>query len=310
MTFAKSPLLLAAFMSGFLALCKLAAYMQTGSLIVLASFLDSVVDTFLSFVNSRVHKYARQAPDQDHPFGHGGFEAISSFVQGLFISFSGLLLIVQAGQRLLRPDQIRLGHDLRFSIGVMIFSAIGGALVSYYLRRYELQLQRQKDKSLSITTDRAHYLGDFFANMLGAAGLIAVTWTGIPSLDAIAGILGALGLLRVAFPILQNSFRDLVQMRIDPSLQREIIEAVMTVDQRIQGIHRLRSRSMGPSRFVDFHLKLPANMNLAGAHDLGERVARAIRARLPRTDVIIHLDPDSEPDDDLWDPAYKEPKNP
>lgn len=303
-----SPLTIASVASGVLALLKFFAFIQTNSLIVLASCLDSIMDTALSYVNGRIAKYSLKKPDREHPFGHGGFEVLSSLIQGLFIAFSGLLICLQSIQRLSNPKNL-LGVDSEvfFSIGVMLVSAFVGAGLSIYLNHHEKKLTNRNERSLSLTSDRGHYLGDFLANLAGAMGLALVWYLKRPEFDAVFGLIGAAGLFKASYPILKNSFRDILQVGIDAPLQQKIVETIMGTDARIQGVHRLRSRGAGPSQYVDFHLKLPSQLTLIQSHEIGEKVARSLRRLIPRIDVIIHMDPDTEPDDDLWEPVYQPP---
>ncbi len=308
MTRTHSPLVRASVVSGFLALLKFVAFIQTNSLIVLASCLDSIVDTVLSYVNSLVARYSLKKPDREHPFGHGGFEVVSSLTQGLFIAFSGLMVALQSIQRLSNPrTQLTVDNEIFFSIGVMLLSAFVGAGLSFYLVQHHKKLAKNNERSLSVHSDMGHYLGDFIANIAGAAGLILVWYFKHPELDAVFGLIGAGGLFKAAVPILKNSIRDILQVGIDASLQQQIVEVIINTDPRIQGVHRLRSRGVGPSRFVDFHLKLPSELPLVEAHAIDEKVTRSLRRLIPRVDVIIHLDPDTEPDDDLWEPVYQPP---
>lgn len=308
MTRIHSPLVLASLVSGLLSFLKFAAFIQTNSLIVLASCLDSIVDTVLSFVNSRVAQYSLKKPDREHPFGHGGFEVISSLTQGLFIAFSGLMVALQSIQRLWNPrTQLNVDSEIFFSVGVMLASAFVGAGLSFYLVQHEKKLALKNERSLSINSDMGHYLGDFFANLAGAVGLGLVWYLKRPELDAVFGLIGAAGLFKAAVPILKNSLRDILQVGVEAPLQQQIVDVIVNTDPRIQGVHRLRSRGAGPSRFVDFHLKLPSEIPFVEAHEIGEKVTRALRRLIPRIDVIIHLDPDTEPDDDLWEPVYQPP---
>jgi ferrous-iron efflux pump FieF len=64
-------------------------------------------------------------------------------------------------------------------------------------------------------------------------------------------------------------------------------------------MHRLRTRTLGPNRFVDFHLKLPNNMPLIEAHEIGYKIEAAIRKAIPGVDVLMHLDPEAEPDEEF-----------
>ena len=58
-------------------------------------------------------------------------------------------------------------------------------------------------------------------------------------------------------------------------------------------------------------MKLPRQLSLNEAHKM-RRVHRTLIRNFKYSDVIIHLDPDSEQDDDLFEAKYKiqERKNP
>jgi len=87
-----NSLRIAALMSAILALAKGGAFMWSGSIVVLASFLDSLVDTFLSFLNFKISKWSQEQPDSEHPYGHGGFEVMTSMMQGMLIAGSGVMV--------------------------------------------------------------------------------------------------------------------------------------------------------------------------------------------------------------------------
>ena len=53
----------------------------------------------------------------------------------------------------------------------------------------------------------------------------------------------------------------------------------------------LRARKAGAARFVDFHLLVPGGTTVHAAHDLTCDKEEAIRARLPRSQVTVHVEP-------------------
>jgi ferrous-iron efflux pump FieF len=291
----------------FLALLKLAAFLASGSLIVLASFLDSLIDSVISSFNAFVHHSARERPDLEHPFGHGGIEVISSLTQGLLIAGSAVVIFYESFVRISSPHpitEIMAPREAALAVGVLFFSAIAGGLFSKYLGALERRMSLKFDRSLSVTADRGHYVGDFWTNLLGAIGLALVWYSNIPELDSFFGVIGGVLLFKIAFPILKKGISDILHTNTEPTFQNEIVSIIYKVDKRIKGVHRLRSRHLGPIKFLDFHLKLPSELSLRAAHDIGESVRISIQRRIPHVDVVIHLDPDDEPDDDLWTPAY------
>lgn len=284
-----------------LVLVKAVAYTATGSLLVLGSLFDSAGDAVVSAVNGKVQRLAKTKPDREHPYGHGGFEVVTSLAQGIILSILGIVLIIQSFDQLfLSQKELLKTENMPFGIAVLAFSAVTGLLIQWFLGHQEKRSVAAGERSLSIKADRAHYLSDFWVNGMSAIGLAGVWFTGLAKLDAVFGMVAGVFLLRTSGPVLWASLRDILHYEADPEIQAQITAIANEADPRIMSIHRLRTRHYGPSIIVDFHMKLPAKMRLEEAHGIGERVVAKLRRQLPHIDAIIHLDPDSEPDDDLW----------
>lgn len=300
---------LVAFISLALALAKGFVFLMSGSLVVLSSFFDSFSDAIISFVNSRMYTMARQSADKEHPFGHGGYEVLSALIQGTVMMSMAAVVLVESTQRLFvasLAERLKLGQ-VPIAFFAMIVASLAGWGIQIFLGRSRKEVEKTGHRSLSLNADQAHYAGDALMNGATAIGLAIVWYSGVGEIDALFGIVGAFFLVRSALPILKHSIRDIVHYEIDPELQQKIVDLVHIVDPRIIGVHRLRSRELGPVLFVDFHLKLPRDLTLEIAHEVSDEVSRTLKKEIPRVDVIIHLDPDSEPDDDFWRPGYKTP---
>src|ERR1700722_18620274 len=76
---------------------KLAAWVVTGSVVLLTSAVDALVDTGASFVTYFGVRYAERPPDRDHRFGHGKGEAVAGFTQAVFLTGAALILVFQSG---------------------------------------------------------------------------------------------------------------------------------------------------------------------------------------------------------------------
>ena len=73
-----------------LILLKLAAWLATGSVSLLASLVDSLMDSLASLVNLLALRYSLQPPDAEHRFGHGKAEPLAGLAQACFIAGSAL----------------------------------------------------------------------------------------------------------------------------------------------------------------------------------------------------------------------------
>ena len=63
---------------------KLAAWLATGSIALLTSAVDALVETGASLVTYFGVRYAERPPDREHRFGHGKGEAVAAFTQATF----------------------------------------------------------------------------------------------------------------------------------------------------------------------------------------------------------------------------------
>ena len=292
----------AAIISGLLALAKGFAFVWTGSVVVLASFLDSSVDTFLSFVNFRISKLAQQGADRDHPYGHGGFEVLTSMVQGALIAGSGAVVMFQSLDRIFSPKGIENLNVkyLPMALVIMVVSTIAAFVITVLLKRSKKAVAAKDERSLSLDADYAHYAGDVVQNVVTIVGVAVAWWWQTPWADAIAGLVAGGVLLKAAYPLLRESIRDIMNTEFDPKLREQVLQVVANCGiPEVKGMHRLRTRTLGPNRFVDFHLKLPNELKLIQAHEIGYRIEALIRRSIPGVDIVLHLDPESEPDDDF-----------
>ncbi len=301
----QNSLLIAAGFSLILVFIKIVAFIYTGSMIVFASFFDSVSDTFTSLMNHIIYKKSIERPDKEHPFGHGGFEVIGSLLQGLVFAFFAVNVFIESVRRFFSQDTHHLSHEsLPYAIAVLLFSALGGYFIQLYLSSHLKKMQKKRERSLVLLADHAHYWGDVISNSFSAVGLLVIFFLDWQFVDPILGCIGALFLAKAAYPILKKSLKDIAQNEAPEELQQIIVNTVMSVDPAIKGLHLLRSREFGPYLFVDFHMKVSDHLSLKEAHAIGDRVERTIRKIFVNADVLIHLDPESEPDQKYWDPSY------
>ncbi len=59
----------------------------------------------------------------------------------------------------------------------------------------------------------------------------------------------------------------------------------------ITGYHKLRARRAGSRRHVDLHVLVDENLTVTQAHDIAEHIESDIRACIPNTDVLVHVEP-------------------
>ena len=270
--------------AGFLIVVKLAAWYVTGSISLLASLVDSVMDSFASLINLFAIRYSLQPADEEHRFGHGKAEPLAGLAQSAFIAGSAVFLIFHA------VDRLRYSHQLEqvgIGIGVMVL-AIVMTLVLLAIQRYVIQ----KTDSTAIRADSLHYVTDLLTNIsiLLALYLSTLGWTWA---DPVFAIAVAIYIFYSAFHIGHDAFQQLMDRELpDDILQR--IQATAMGDPAVKGIHEMRTRQSGQTKFVQLHLVLDEDMSLKRAHAIADKVEAEIKSFLPDAEVLIHQDPSDD----------------
>src|SRR6201999_3648876 len=106
---------------------KLAAWLASGSVALLASTADSALDLVASLATFFAVRYAVAPPDATHRYGHGKAEAFASLIQAGLVFASAALIGEQAVRHILHPEP--LSHE-GWALGAMVVSiALTGLLV-------------------------------------------------------------------------------------------------------------------------------------------------------------------------------------
>ena len=100
---------------------KFAAWLETGSVSLLSSLVDSLLDAVASLVNLVAVRHAMSPADREHRFGHGKAEPLAVLGQSAFITGSAMLLLAEAVRRLIWPVAV---ENPSAGIVVMVFSIV------------------------------------------------------------------------------------------------------------------------------------------------------------------------------------------
>jgi ferrous-iron efflux pump FieF len=264
-----------------LILGKAVAWLMTGSISVLASFVDSLMDVAASVINLVAVRVSLQPPDEEHRFGHGKVEPLAALAQAAFIAGSAAFLVLNAVDRLLHPRPM---EDVLVAYIVMGF-AVAATVVLLLIQRHVIRLTR----STIVRADSLHYTTDLLTN-LGTIAALALAHLGWPALDPLFGILVAIYICFGAWRIGRDAFHQLIDREL-PDEVRERVKQLARAEPLVRGLHDLRTRQSGAMEIIQLHLELDAGLSLGEAHAITDRVEHAIRQAYPLADVIIHQDP-------------------
>lgn len=261
---------------------KFTAYILTGSVALLSSLIDSVLDSLASVLNLIAVRHSLSPADKEHRFGHGKAEPLAGLGQAAFIMGSSLFLIFEAINRFVHPRQIEHGN---IGILVMLVSLVATiALVSY--QRHVVK----QTGSLAIQADSIHYLSDISLNVGVILALLISSYTGLTMADPVAAMVIATYIVYSAWQIVRQSLDQLMDKELSNE-DRQKIMALAIEHPEVISLHELRTRASGKDIFIQTHLEMDGEISLMKAHRIADEVEAKLQAAFPNADIIIHQDP-------------------
>jgi cation diffusion facilitator family transporter len=272
-----------------LTLIKLTVGIFSGSVAVLASAIDSVLDLFVSVFNYFAISNSEKPADEQFNYGRGKIEALASVIEGTIITLSGLFLFYVAINKYLTGE---ISQYAQTSIIVMMVSLSITILLVVYLNKIA-----KDTNNMVIKADALHYKADIWANIAVLVSLVLVYISGNEIFDVIIGSMIAIYIIYSAYELIEEG----VLVLLDSSLDEEItskIEEIIKSEKEVNDYHWLKTRTAGKTNFVDVHLVFDCVITLMAAHKVSDNIEEKIKKLDKSKDWVIniHLDPYDDSD--------------
>ncbi len=274
---------------------KLAAGAITGSIAIVTEAIHSLIDLVASVVAFASVRKADVPADEEHPYGHEKVESLAAAIEGMLILIGAGIIVFEATRRLVSGAEV---ETLGVGIAVMGFSVLANMAVSAVLYR-----QARAHESPALEGDAAHLRADALTSAGVLVGLALVEITGAVAFDSITALLVAAAIVVAGLRIIRRSSGILVDEVLPPE-EMDRIEAAIAAARtpEVAGYHKLRARRAGSRRHIDLHVQYRSGTSLERAHELAHEMRDSIERSIPRSDVLIHVEPETslrEPGEDL-----------
>ncbi|MBB3974749.1 cation diffusion facilitator family transporter [Hansschlegelia beijingensis] len=265
---------------------KAAAYLLTGSAALYSDAAESVVNVAAAAALIVAVRLAAAPPDRNHPYGHHKAEYVSAVLEGALIVIAAGAILHEAWSAWRYPREIEfsaagLGANLAASV-------INGIWCAVLVRRGKAL------RSPALAADGQHLLADVISSVGVLAGIAAALLTGQLWLDPLIACAVALNVLWSGAKLVRTSVGGLMDEAASPAAQDRIRGVIATNAEGAIEAHDLRTRHAGRLTFVDFHLVVAGDMRVTEAHDICDRIERALHEEDADMVVTIHVEPDDK----------------
>lgn len=224
---------------------------------------------------------AKRPKDEKHPYGHGKYEAIFGLLIGALLLFLGGRIFINSVNVILAPKALSITWS---SVVIMLITLA----VNFGISTYESRLGKKLD-SVILISDAKHTRSDCYITIGVLVGLVLMLF-GLPStIDGIIGFVVVGFIFYGAYEVLANNISLLLDSKkVD---EKEVMEVIGTFEE-IKGVHNIRSRGFNQNIFLDMHILVDKEMNVAQSHQLEHQLREKIKAIYGKhSEILVHVEP-------------------
>ena len=232
----------------------------TNSVAIISDSIHDIGDAASIGVSYFLEKKSKKQPDKTYTYGYLRYSVIGSIITVLILLVGSVLVVVNAVNRILNPQEIKVD-------GMIIFAVVG--VVVNFLAAY---FTRHGD-SLNQKAVNLHMLEDVLGWAVVLVGAIVMRFTGFKLIDPILSICVAVYIFIHAFSHLKEAI-DLFLVKIPHGIDVDEIEHHLKEIDGVLDVHHIHIWSMdGNSNYATMHIVTdgePSAMKKAVKEELHE----------------------------------------
>ena len=255
----------------------------TGSLSLLADAIHSVSDMLTDIAVLLGLYFGSKKPDSSHQYGHGKLETLAAIAIALGLLGVGLGMIYYAALDIAK-DTVTRPQNL------VLVAAIGAIAIKEVVYRVTKAVAMKYHCPVALA-NAWHDRADALSSVAVIVGVVAQK-LGFNHGDQVAAIGIGVMVVIVATKLISDCLGELIERAVDQATIDQI-QNIIRANGQIHQYHRLRTRAVGREVFLDLHILVDPNLNVAAAHEISEKLENALNKQLTRpVNITVHIEPD------------------
>jgi cation diffusion facilitator family transporter len=284
----KKVLLISIWSNAVLAIGKIIVGWYGSSNAVFADGIHSGTDVFTSIIALFIIKISNKPADEDHPYGHGKAEVVSSGIVGILLIIVAVYLGYEGTIGLIEP----LESPSMLTLYVAILSFGMKQFLYHFTLKKAIQFNSKAIEGIALD-----HKADIAASFTAALGVILFQigvhmhiWWLLFS-DKIASLIVAMLILKMAIEILSESINVLLERNINSEVLTDLNNIISSFND-VKRIDRVRAREHGHYILVDVRISIDHDKSIKEGHDLTKEIKFTLMKKYNNIEeVLIHLNP-------------------
>lgn len=267
------------------ALIKFIAGVLGNSYALIADAIESTADVLSSILVLIGLKYSTKPADENHPYGHGRFEVVSTFAVIGFLVVSATVIAYESIINIKTPHQVPETFTLYVLGGIILFKELS----------YQYVIRKSKEtNSSSLKADAWHHRSDAITSVMAFIGIAVAIFLGdgFEAADDWAALIASGIIIYNAYKI----FRPILSEISDEQLYDDLIAQIREISLTVEGVidtEKCHVRKMGMTYYVDLHMIVDGNISVIEGHKIAHDLKDEIQRIIPQVaDVLVHTEPD------------------
>lgn len=266
-----------------LAIIKIAVGLPAASLALVADGIHSLSDLATDAILLLGVRLGAKKPDGRHPYGHGRAETFSAGVIALILISVGGVMIYYATMAIAK-DQVTTPH----------LAVLAAAIISIAAKEWLYRVTQKtavKSHSPALYANAWHHRSDALSSVAVVIGFISLEF-GFDHGDQAAAIAVGTMIIWVGVKVVGDCVRELAEASVDTDTI-EHIKRIIGSDAAVHDWHKLRTRTVGREVFLDLHILVNPDLNVAAAHEITVKLEKTLGEQIRRPiNITIHIEPD------------------
>ena len=267
----------------------------SGSIAITADAFNNLSDAGSSIITLIGFRLSGQAPDPEHPFGHGRMEYISGLLVSVAILVMGFELIWSSFGKLRDPEPI---ESSALVLGILLASILVKVYMFYYNRSLSKKLDSAAMKATSVDS-----LSDTVATTLVLIATVISKYTGL-ILDGWFGILVGIFIVYTG----GSTLKETIDLLIGQPPKKEFIDEIREIvlgHSLVYGVHDLIVHDYGPGRrMISLHAEVAVDGDIQDIHEQIDHIEHELQEKL-NCSATIHMDPIATDDKEVLEMKEK-----
>ncbi len=276
--------------NALLTVIKIMAGVYGRSAAMLADGFHSLSDFVTDIVVLVGFKLTAKPADDEHHYGHGKYETLTTVIIGIALFFAGYKIMVSG---ILTISEVLFEGKVIDKPGIVAVLAAVVSIISKECLFIYTKATGEKIKSPAVIANGWHHRSDAFSSIgtligIGGAFVLGQKWT---ILDPLASVIVSVFIFKVAVGILLPAINELLESSLSHK-ENEYIKSVIVESDNIRAYHHLRTRRIGSKVAIEVHLLFDETSSLVEAHDHATHLEEQLKLYFGESSLVTtHLEP-------------------